>query len=217
MEVQIGLGDVFVFVGEYENARGHYHAAEELIDIDDPDQFGKYIALRRKISTTLERQGDFEGALEHLEAAQKIANEADIDLPVEKAKNLSEIGWINFRRGALDIAEKYLLEALDLDGIFSQYDVVASIYNRLGGVFFQKDDLDQASYYVRKSLLLREEIGDIGGVARSYNNLGLLAWKRGDWNDALGDFARSIELNQDLGDVEAMVFLHNNIGLITNR
>jgi tetratricopeptide (TPR) repeat protein len=114
----------------------------------------------------------------------------------------------------LEEAEERLSAALVLVEPTFQYDVIASIYNRLGGVFFQKDELDQASYFVRKSLVLREEIGDIGAVARSYNNLGLLAWKRGDWDDALEDFSRSIELNQNLGDVEAMIFLHNNIGLL---
>ncbi len=214
LQVHIGLGDVLVFVGEYENARRNYTKALETIDIDAAPQLKEFVALRRKISTTFERQGDFDCALEHLEAAQKIIRDSKISLPVEVAKNLSNIGWINFRRGELDHAEKHLSEALALVETTAQYDVIASIYNRLGGIFYQKEDLEQSGYFVRKSLVLREEIGDFGAVARSYNNLGLLAWKRGNWDDALDDFSRSIALNQNLGDVEAMIFLHNNIGLL---
>jgi tetratricopeptide (TPR) repeat protein len=214
LQVYTGLGDVLVYVGEYENARQNFSKALALIDLNDTSQLQPYVALRRKISTTFERQGDFDCALEHLEAAQKIIYTSNTSLPVEVAKNLSNIGWINFRRGALDHAEEHLTNALALVETTTQYDVIASIYNRLGGIFYQKDELEQSGYYVRKSLVLREEIGDFGAVARSYNNLGLLAWKRGNWDDALDDFSRSIELNQNLGDMEAMIFLHNNIGLL---
>jgi predicted ATPase len=214
LRVYIGLGDVLVFVGEYENARKYYSDALVLIDMEDPTQLEQNIALRRKISTTYERIGDFDRALEQLEAAQKIISESNLAFPVEVAKNLSNTGWINFRRGELDQAEKNLSNALALVATSSQYDVIASIYNRLGGVFYQKDELAQSSYYVRKSLVLREEIGDLGAVARCYNNLGLLAWKQGNWDDALDDFSRSIQLNQNLGDVEAMILLNNNIGLL---
>jgi predicted ATPase/class 3 adenylate cyclase len=214
LRVYIGLGDVLVFVGEYENARKYYSDALTLIDVEDRAQLEQNIALRRKISTTFERIGDFDRALEHLEAAQKIISESNLAFPVEVAKNLSNTGWINFRRGELDQAEKNLSKALALVATSSQYDVIASIYNRLGGVLYQKDELEQSSYYVRKSLVLREEIGDLSAVARCYNNLGLLAWKQGNWDDALDDFSRSIQLNQNLGDVEAMILLNNNIGLL---
>jgi tetratricopeptide (TPR) repeat protein len=214
VRIYTGFGDVLVYVGEYEKARLNFTKALALIDLVDTSQLQPFLALRRKISTTFERQGDFERALEHLETAQKIIHDLNISLPVEVAKNLSNIGWINFRRGSLDVAEEHLTNALALAESTNQYDVIASIYNRLGGIFFQKDELEQSAYFVSKSLVLREEIGDFGEVARSYNNLGLLAWKRGNWDDALDDFSRSIELNQNLGDVEATIFLHNNIGLL---
>jgi predicted ATPase len=214
LRIHIGLGDVLVYCGEYENARLYFEKALELIDTNDPVQINKHIALRRKISTTYERKGDFIRALEQLDVAQKIITNSTLSCPVEAAKNLNNIGWINFRRGELGPAEENLTAALGLVENSTQYDVIASIYNRLGGIFYQKDDLEQSSYYVRKSLVLREEIGDSGAVARCYNNLGLLAWKRGNWDDALDDFTRSMELNKKLGDVEAVIFLHNNIGLL---
>ncbi len=212
--VYIGLGDVLIYLGEYENARSYFTKALKLIDLEDVDHVELQIALRRKLSTTYERMGDFESALDHLKAGQKIITASNLLFPVEVAKNLSNIGWINFRRGELDKSEENLTKALSLVETSNQYDVIASIYNRLGGIFYQKDQLEESTYYVRKSLILREEIGDYGAVARCYNNLGLLAWKRGNWDDALDDFSRSIELNRNLGDVEAMILLNNNIGLL---
>jgi predicted ATPase/class 3 adenylate cyclase len=214
LQINIGLGDVLVFIGEYENARQYYRVAQSLIDIQDEAMAQTYVALRRKISTTFERLGEFDQALIHLEAAQKFVSEASKPMYIESAKNLNNVGWIHFRRGDLEHAEKYFNEALSLVENTSEYAVIASIYNRLGGVYYQKDELEKALNFVRKGLVLREELGDIAEVARSYNNLGLLGWKRGDWDDALENFTRSVELNATLGDVEAMIFLHMNIGLL---
>jgi predicted ATPase/class 3 adenylate cyclase len=212
--IYTGLGDVLVWIGEYENARRYYDDALNLIEPEDNSQTRQFIALHRKISTTFERQGDFDQAVSQLDAAQQLISQLTDPLPFEAAKNFSNIGWINFRRGDLDAAEENLTKALSLVENSTQYDVIASIYNRLGGVFYQKDDLNQSGYYVRKSLVLREEIGDYGAIARCYNNLGLLAWKLGDWDEALDDFTRSIDLTKNLNDIEATIFLHNNIGLL---
>ena len=209
-----GLGDVLVFVGEYDAAREYFKKAEALVDISDAVSVQTYIMLRRKIGTTFERQGNFDRALAYLGTAQQFAQETSLPLQIERAKNLNDIGWIHFRKGNLELAETSLQTALELVRSTSQYAVIASIYNRLGGVYYQKDDLENAHHYVRRSLILREEIGDIGEVARSYNNLGLLGWKRGDWDEALENFSRSITLNQTLGDVEATIFLHMNTGLL---
>lgn len=214
LQIHMGLGDVLVFVGEYEQAREQYRSAQELIDVNESDQLKTYGILRRKISTTYERQGDFERALHNLEAAQRFVKDAPDQWPVEAAQNLSNMGWIYFRRGELEQAEEYLNQALVLVDGSNQYDVIASLYNRLGGVYFQKNELERASTFVRRSLVLREEIGDIGAVARSYNNLGLLGWKRGDWDSALESFQRSLELHTTIGDVEGTSELHGNLGLL---
>jgi tetratricopeptide (TPR) repeat protein len=213
-QLYTGLGDVLVFVGEYDQARERYQAAEALIDSDDPSRIAASTALRRKISTTYERQGDFDQALDHLDAAQYLLDGSELPLPGERVKNLNNIGWIHFRRGELDQANQYLCEALALAEEMHQPEIIASVYNRLGGIYFAKGDLDQAANFVRRSLSLREAMGDIGAVARSYNNLGLLEWKQGRWNAALDSFLRSADLNATLGDIEATIHLEGNIGIL---
>jgi len=56
--------------------------------------------------------------------------------PIETARISNDIGWIHFRRGELDLAEKRLTDALALVENTGQYDVIASVYNRLGGVYY---------------------------------------------------------------------------------
>jgi len=217
LDIYIGLADVLLFIGDYEDARKYYLEALEVTEQEpEREEFQETKgSVYRKIGATYERQGDFHEALSHLEKAQQVFSTIDAKLIIsERARIQNDIGWIHFRLGELEQAEIFLRKALDLVEGTSHYSVVASILNRLGGVYYQEDDLDHASNFVRKSLVLREEIGDITEVARSYNNLGLLNWKQGIWDRALENFERSVELNESLGDVEAIVLLHNNMGLL---
>jgi class 3 adenylate cyclase/predicted negative regulator of RcsB-dependent stress response len=210
-----GLGDVLVFIGEYNAARENYQKGlQSIVELEPSHSAGIKSSLQRKIGTTYERQGEFQEALECLKQARLSLEDSPLVMPVELAEIVSDISWLHFRWGYLEEAEQALKTALGYAENTTRYDVIASIYNRLGGVYYQKDDLDQASSYVRKSLVLREELGDIVAVARSYNNLGLLYWKQGDWNAALENMERSIELNASLGDIEATLHLHLNIGLL---
>jgi predicted ATPase/class 3 adenylate cyclase len=214
-QVHKGFGDILVLVGEYQTAREHYQISLDVLARENPNlSIGERSDLQRRIGTTYEHQGDYDQALLCLETARQILNESPQGRPIETARILNDIGWIHSRRGNIEEAEKYLLEALSFAKDTSNYDVTASIYNRLGGVYYQKNQLEQASDYVQKSLGLREEIGDIVAVARSYNNLGLLNWKVGKWEKALDNFTHSFELHANLGDVEGMLDLQSNLGLL---
>ena len=215
IQMHMGLGDVLTLVGEYNAARQHYEQSLGFTPVESDRKFSsERSTLDRKIATTFERQGDFSQALTFLGKAQQELAESPGLFPIEEAQILNDIGWIEFRLGNIDEAEKSLVTALGKAKETSRYDVTSSIYNRLGGVYYQMKQLDRASLYVQRSLALREEIGDTVAVARSYNNLGLLDWKRGNWDSALESFMHSLELHANLGDAEGIIDLHGNLGLL---
>jgi tetratricopeptide (TPR) repeat protein len=213
LQVHIGLGDVLVIIGEYQAARDHYqHALENIPNRGTEQSWLDQSILQRKIAASFERQGDFDKALARLYTSQQFLSQMTRPPDLEKACILNDIGWIHFRRGNLEEAERYLQDALVLVVRSQQKDVIASIYNRLGGVYFRKEELERASQYTRQSLTLREEIGDVLGVARSYNNLGLLAYASGKWDEALLNYKKDLELQSRLGDAEALAISYHNIG-----
>jgi len=220
LQVHEGLGEALLIVGEYQPARDHYQIGLDCIgqmppgDASSVASYEKKAFLHRKIATTYERQGDYDKAIAQLSDAQQVLDQAPEPMPVEQASAMNDMGWIFFRRGNPDLAEKYLLEALPLVENTTYYAVTASIYNRLGGIKFQKDQLDLTAEYTLKSLLLREKIGDTAAVARSYNNLGLISWKTGKWAEALSYLERSFDLQTRLGDTVALIDLHTNQGLL---
>lgn len=214
LQVHTGLGDALALAGDYPNTRATYERALQVWALDEKASLEIACSLQRKIGMTHEAQGDYDQALVCLGTARTLLQNAELDSPAELSQILNDSGWIYFRRGNLDEAEKYLTDAQILAEKAGRLDVVSSIYNRLGGVYYQKNHLKHASDFVAKSIAIREEIGDIIGVARSYNNLGLLGVKLGVWDEALHNFKISAELQTRLGDAEGIIELNINLGLL---
>lgn len=214
-KIHTGLGDIFLFIGDYLLARDHYKDALDRIEASGSDQYyGQNSILQRKIGSTFERQGDYEQALQHLSKASALLAGRLESKSVEHARIANEIGWIHFLRGNFEGARAYLSQALDMVKESNQYDVIASIHNRLGAIAYHQSEYEKAVAHVRKSLVLRETIGDTAGVARLYNNLGLLGLMRGDLRDAEANFDQGIVLLERIGDAEGIALTYTNLGLV---
>jgi len=214
-QIWLGLGDVLVFIGQYETARNCY---SELIGTHIPANGKEYGSRQhvvyRKIATTYERQGEFDQALEQLDNANQKMHAAGGASPVAEAQILNDKGWIQFLRGNFQEAHSSLQSALDLVIESDELSVVASIYNRLGAVSYQLRDYKQAAQYVRESLELRKNLKDLSGEARLYNNLGLLGLMSGDLHEAESNFYQSIDLLEKVGDTEGIALANINLGLV---
>lgn len=212
LQVWTGLGDVLVFVGEYEQARECYL---EALTENQSSEGGKSLSIiHRKIAITFERQGEFDRSLAHLDQANEVLCAAEDSSPVSKANILNDKGWIYFLRGNFEQANEMLQSALNLVENTENFSVVASVLNRLGAVSYQLREYKQAARYVRKSLEIRKTLGDISGEARLYNNLGLLGLMSGELREAKQNFDRSIELLEKVGDTEGIALANINLGLV---
>ncbi len=214
-QVWLGLGDVLVFIGEYEAARSCYsELVGSFISSKGVEFRSRQHVVYRKIATTFERQGEFDQALEQLEIANQNLPTAGNSSPVAKAQILNDKGWIQFLRGNFQEARSSLQSALDLVAGSDELSVVASINNRLGAVSYQLREYTQAARYVRESLELRKKLEDLSGEARLYNNLGLLGLMSGDLHEAESNFYQSIELLEKVGDTEGIALANINLGLV---
>ena len=213
--VWLGLGDVLVFIGEYEAARSCYLELKvDWAEGNGNNPGSEQHLVYRKVATTYERQGEFDLALEQLDIASTMLEQADEAYPVAEAQILNDRGWIQFLRGNFQEARISLKDALDMVSGSDELGVIASINNRLGAVSYQLREYGQAARYVRKSLELRRSLGDLSGEARLYNNLGLLGLMSGDLKDAESNFYQSISLLEKVGDTEGIALANINLGLV---
>jgi predicted ATPase len=135
VQVNMGLGDVLMFAGEYATARVQYQAALDVIPaVSAREHAGERAELFRKLGAAHLKQSDYEQALGAFTAAQTALAEADAPSPVAQARILNEVGWTHFERGDLEAAQATLLQGLKLVGAGPALDVVSSLYTGGGGV-----------------------------------------------------------------------------------
>ena len=216
IEIFYGLGKVNVFSANYPEALENFQTTKDILSANPGHHvvgINSYTVIR-SIGEVYEHLGNYPDAIENLNRSKKLLEQSESPDRSELAWIENDLGWIEFRRGNLEVSEELFLNALSKLDELENPNLVASISNRLAGVYFQKSNLERATKYLQKSVVLREQLGDKVAVARSYNNLGLLKWRRGDWQDALRYFNKSLEINKLLGDVEGSIDLNSNIGLL---
>ncbi len=216
IEVYYGLGNVNVFSGNYPESLENFQTAKEIFILNEGisvDGIGLDSVLR-SIGEVYEHLGNYPDAIEFIHQAKKELEKKDNPQIEELAWIENDLGWIEYRRGNLELAQELLQSALKKLDEYENANLVASIANRLAGIYLQKSDLENASKHLQKSIFLLEQLGDRAAVARSYNNLGLLKWRLGDWQNAMLSFNRSLEIHKSQGDVEGVIELNSNIGLL---
>ena len=215
LDVLAGMGDVLVFIGEYELARKRYQQATAALQHAGPADAYRLGGLERRVANTCTKQGDYDQALVYLAAALRQVQAGSGPLAhEEKARICEDTGWVYLRRGNLEQARAWLQRGLEMVDETRHRDIAASIYNRLGGTYFQESEWDDAAYWLDKSLQLQRQLGDLAGMARSHNNLGVMAARRGDFEAARLNLARSLELRSQIGDTEGVLSINLNLGAV---
>ena len=207
------LGQVLIAMGDHTGARAAYERLLALRETETPaEQPAHQAALQRKVGQSYEHQGDFAQALIwYARAEQTLAAVAPSVAPLERARVLSDSGWIHFRQGNLEQARGCLEQALDHVGV-AAYDEQARILNRLGGVAWARGDLLPAQHYVQRSLDACEHSGDLLGQANALNNLGLITERQGHAATAVRYGMQAMELYERIGNRRMLAVSANNVG-----
>lgn len=213
-DVYMGLGNIQVFRGEYQNALDSYRKAANRLQetICSRDDFQKLARIHRLIAEVFEKLGKYQDAFENITFAQDLLKMNGSADPVEVVQQFHDLGWIQYRQGNMAASEETFLTGLHNLDVNTQPALYASICQRLAMVYFQQSRFSEAVELLQRSIGFREKIGDKIAVARSSNSLGMLQWKLGDWNEALESFQRSLKGHRALGDVEGEVDVLANMG-----
>ncbi len=207
----IGLGEVELLVGEYEEAIAFFEATlEEWSEASSADR--AYAML--KLAQVWDKRGDLQETQDWLQKALAQLDRAAGASPELRAQIYSDLGWLNLRRGDLTAAKEWLEQGLALVSNTEHYGVLSSILNRLGAVYYNRSEFRQAAEYVEQALELRDRLGDVVGYARSLNNLGILKWSSGDWDGALLDYQRAVEMHERNGEAEGLALSCTNLGVL---
>ncbi len=190
------LGNVSLYLGEYDLAHDHYEQALQLCR-DRGDLPGES-ALLNNLGTVLANQGDYGQAQAYYEQTLRIKQE--IGDRQSQGLVLNNLGSTATNLGYYSRARSYFEQALKIYHEVGHLRGEGTTLNNLGVVAMGQGDYDQSRDYLQRALLLRHRIGDRQGECHTLNNLGIVAINLGDYAHARDHLEQSLQICRAIGN-----------------
>ncbi|HEU4883105.1 MAG TPA: diguanylate cyclase [Longimicrobium sp.] len=185
--------------------------ANEALDLAEAEGHivGRALALRTLGVQRYYFRSDFEGALEMLQRALSLLDEAGE--AGGRADVLNGIGYVHLRRGEHAEAVRLHLEALRLHRSIGDRAGESSSLNLLGIAAYRGGDYGAALEYHQASMALREQAGDRAGVGHALINIGIVYGEMGEMERLLEYMQEALLIHEGHDALAASACL-NNIG-----
>ncbi len=135
----------------------------------------------------------------------------------EKAAALFEIGQYYTDQNELELAEKTLMQALDLTKKTKNLPLEARVYNQLGMVFDFRGKMAEAIDYYLKALKMAEKQGNESDISNYLNNLGSAYYILESFSNAEKCFDKSLKINEKLNRKRELGALYSNLGAVKQQ
>jgi eukaryotic-like serine/threonine-protein kinase len=124
---------------------------------------------------------------------------------------INALGVAHLQLGDLDLAARYLEQAIDLRREIDDHRGEAATRANLAHLAMLQGDTDRASNELALAIAAREALGDRIGMANLFSQMGVLAEEVGDFPAALEHFREALRLYETLGYAGALAHSHNNV------
>jgi len=132
---------------------------------------------------------------------------------------LRELGKLHFFKGEMELAERFLREAIEMAEARGDERIHAAALNNLGGIHYVRGDLEEAFACQRAGFAIRTRLGDDAGLAQSHKNMGILHYRIGEsreasehLNDALTLFRKATDRRGEAVTLRHLGNLHYQEG-----
>ncbi len=195
--------------GAFEQAVDHFR--ERLQLYDGKEERNKQIATRTQLARAYQALGQYRQALQHLEAALKLAEQSG--LPEHIATILGRIGSIYGIIGPADEAVACLNRSVKISRETKQVALTAGLLNNLGGLFSLQRQYQKAQAAYGESLELAREMQHPALVAKTLTNTAMAALHNGQYQDAKQELGTALEQTQGLPNTHDKAYGLLSIGL----
>jgi DNA-binding SARP family transcriptional activator/predicted ATPase len=202
-ELHEALGDSQTMLGAYDAALRSYTLAGALTSSR------ALASIERKRAAVFARRGEWEGAEDHLEAADAALGEAEA--AGERARILADWSLVASRRAQSELALRLADEALALARAEEDESATAQALNMLGVLATHRGDGAGAIVYLSESLTIAQNLPDRAACAAVLNNLALAYAACGETIQAQVFAEQALAVGATLGDRHHLAALHNNL------
>ncbi len=208
IELYEGLGSVLVIQARYSEASRAYNTMYEVAQgIENLSAQARALCGLAKVQDDL---GDYSASLElarhAVETAQMSGDQNEI------AKSLVVLGWMEYKTGNLDEANKVAESVLALSTSLDARMEVAQSLNIMGVVNDALGHYAKAITYFQKALDLYKYMDNRNQVGYMLNNLGDSARQRGDYSKAIRYYQDALSIAREIGDRDGEITFMSNLG-----
>lgn len=197
------IGDLHTLFGNYGAAIASYETAAALTG------GAALAAVEHKLGLVHQRQGDWELAESHYEAAMEALGDAGPS--AELARLYANRSLAAHHQGRTGEAEDLAQRALELSRSEGDAEALAQAHNTLGILTGGRKDLDAARRHLEESLRLAETLEHPGMRAAALNNLARAYGEAGELHRAIEHATAALQLCTSIGDRHREAALHNNL------
>jgi predicted ATPase/DNA-binding SARP family transcriptional activator len=205
--LQEAIGDLHMFLGEYEAALKGYQEAEKLNAAPSARAI-----LEHKQGKIYERRGKWEQAEEHFAAAVHILDQPEQEASEEeRARVYADWSLTAHHRGRIEQARELSQRALELAEQAGDTRALAQAHNIRGILANSQGEMAAAYFHLKRSLALSENLPDASIHAAALNNLALACKASGDIEQAISLTVTALALCSSQGDRHREAALHSNL------
>ena len=196
VDALLNLGKVLELIGEWGRAEA---AATEALSlaagIADGDAEGwAHVAL----ADLARKQGQFDGATAHLDAATPRFEAAGDEAGLGQALHVA--GTVAAQMGRFDDARQRYERSLEIRRRLGDMPKVGALYSNLAIIAEYEDEPDEARRLNEMALAARTEAGDRWGIGVTRMNLGALALRHGQLEEGRASVEEALRLMIEVGD-----------------
>lgn len=190
-----GLGDIALYRGKFDDARGQYEAARALYQ-QVGSVLGEASCLQGLGDAALERSDDDQARGRYTAALELYQR---VNFGFGEASCLQGLGDIEFYRSNGDEARGRYRSALPLYRQVGDALGEANCLQGLGDVAFARSDDEDARRWYEAAQPLYQQVGDMLGEANCVYRLGTIALRRASDEEARGFYEAALALYQQVG------------------
>lgn len=182
--LELGIGNIMLYQGRYEEAQLHYATALEHCGSDFPKLRGQ---LRSNLATTSCERGDLDGCEEQLKRVTEVWDDL---APADQCVWYNTRGLMLQARNDLDAAETSFRQAFEVNG--SEF-ARAMVLDNLSELYVRRGNLSDAETYARSAEELALRAASPRALAEIYTRLGKIFRLRADLN-GVTFFEKALEI-----------------------
>ncbi len=202
------IGDIFVAIGEPQQAEAHFL---DCLALSTPDSAERAHALwgLSSVYNTLSRLDD---AIAYAEQSQLLYQRLGNTLRL--AQIAARMGEICYTQGDYDTAQKHQWESIRRAEQIAYLRGLTVAYRNLAYIANDQGAIHDAEQYFERSLAYVQQLGDLREHAILLGGLGQLQWRRGAYTDAASSFRQSLAYCEQTGDQIGMAYMLINLGKV---